>query len=125
MGWAAGWDENKKGIFGQIRGWEREWGALEEGYIDWIYREWGNGVVLQRVAWRIDWSRAVPRWEAELQSLENEDCRLDAMICSMQENLISLSEDENNEKWALFSHNCHVIVLLFALLLAIILAIIC
>lgn len=37
--------------------------------------------------------------KAELQSLENEDCRLDAMICSMQENLISLTEDENNERW--------------------------
>ncbi|XP_020572215.1 transcription factor E2FB-like isoform X2 [Phalaenopsis equestris] len=37
--------------------------------------------------------------KAELQSLESEDCRLDAMICNMQENLLSFSEDESNQKW--------------------------
>ncbi|KAK8944226.1 Transcription factor E2FB [Platanthera zijinensis] len=70
----------------------------------------GVGLIVKQLKNQIHWKgfdmsrpkevgSEIASLKAELQSLENEDCRLDAMICSMQENLISLSEDENNEKW--------------------------
>lgn len=70
----------------------------------------GVGLIVKQLKNRIHWKgfdmsrpmevgAEIAGLKAELQSLEIEDCRLDAMIFSMQEDLLSLSEDEGNRKW--------------------------
>ncbi|KAI0500819.1 hypothetical protein KFK09_019036 [Dendrobium nobile] len=70
----------------------------------------GVGLIVKQLKNRIHWKGSdmsrpmevgaeIAGLKAEIQSLESEDCRLDAMICNMQENLLSLSEDESNQKW--------------------------